>query len=75
LHCKAAGHTVGLMARWIALIVVVAVGIVLLITTGWVAFLVYGFLALMAAIIMWGTALGGQVDKKLSRGRFDDTGR
>jgi hypothetical protein len=63
------------VVTWIALGVVVAVGIAILVAWGWVGFLLYAFLAAVAAVVMWGAGLAGRVTREISRGRFADRER
>jgi hypothetical protein len=63
------------VTRWIVLGLVVAVGVALFAAWGWVAALLYAFLAVVAAVVSWGAGIANRVTTDISRGRFADRDR
>jgi hypothetical protein len=63
------------VTSWIVLGVVVAVGVAILVAWGWVGALVYAFVAVVAAVVMWGAGLANRVTRDISAGRFADRDR
>jgi hypothetical protein len=63
------------VTRWIVLGLVVAVGVALFAAWGWVAALLYAFLAVVAAVVAWGAGIANRVTRDISRGRFADRER